>query len=228
MGYTPGIQQADHAGDLSEKEKLERELTEDLPQKVELGVGKKKPEGFLGVDVINTEQADVQQDLDEEDWVLPSNHFLEARSVHLFEHLENPIHFVENCHDILAEGGKLYIESPHLSTLNWHDPTHKRLVGSETAYKYFTEDGDFSYYTDAEFEVENVRINFAKRKLYPWNYLVEPLVNLSQTSQQIFEQTFLSRLFPAESIQMTLRKPSSADEKLRRIGEHQAAEEVFK
>lgn len=199
-----------------------KEFQTDLPHKVELGVGEKKPEGFLGVDVINTPQTDLVQDLDQPDWSLPSKHFFEARAIHLFEHLENPIQFVENCHEILAEGGELYIESPHLSTLNWHDPTHKRLVGTETAYKYFTSGGEYSYYTDIEFAVERVRITFAKRKLYAWNYIVEKLVNISQTTQRIFEQTFLSRFFPAETIQITLRKPASADQKLARIGEQSA------
>lgn len=178
-----------------------------VPVEAELGCGEDKPEGRLGVDKVDTEEVDVVEDLDSEDWSLPENHFEYVKCKDLFEHLDNPVQFVDNLYDIVAPGGVVEIRSPHLSSQNWTDPTHKRLVGVKTFYLYFTADGEYNYYSEAEFKVVNVEVGFAKRKYLFWNYIVEPLVNYSGFTQNLWEESFLSRIFAAENIQVKLRKP---------------------
>ena len=114
---------------------------EDMPRYAELGCGQDKPDGFLGVDKIDTEETDVQFDLDSEEWSLPENYFRYVRCKDLFEHLENPVQFVENLYRVVVPGGVVEVRSPHRSSQNWTDPTHKRLIGLDTFDYYFTVDG---------------------------------------------------------------------------------------
>jgi hypothetical protein len=193
-----------------------------LPKKLELGCGTRKPEGFYGVDRVDTEATDLVQDLDSENWDLPPNHFEEIRAIDLFEHLENPVNFLEEVHRIAEFGAEIVIKAPHLSSQNWTDPTHKRLAGIDTISNYFTQNGRLNFYSDARFEIESIQLRFFKRKFLFYNYLIQPLVNSSRFTQMLFEKTFLSRFFPAHNIRFHLEKPQLPREvrqKLDDIGE---------
>ncbi len=173
-------------------------------KKADLGCGEEKGDSWFGVDIEETDAVDKVQDLDEEDWDLPSNHFEEVKAKDVFEHLDNPVNFLEEVHRIAKPDAEVWIKAPHLSSNNWTDPTHKRLAGFETVKKHFTEEGDFSYYSTANFREEEVRIIFEKNIIFPWNYIVEPLVNLNWITKNFFEKSFLSRVFPAQDVEFYL------------------------
>jgi len=177
-----------------------------MKKKLELGCGELKKDGYYGVDKINTEETDQVVNLDQEKWCLPENHFTDVRAKDLFEHLDNPVQFMENLYDIMAEDGTAWIQAPHRSSQNWTDPTHKRLTGYRTIGYYFTEAGKYSYYSDAEFEVVQNKIVLPKRKVFLWNYLVEPLVNFNEFTKMVYEQSFLSKIFPADNMHFVIRK----------------------
>lgn len=183
-----------------------------MKDKIDLGCGEDKPKGFFGVDQLNTEDTDKVIDLDNQDWDLPSNHFRYAQAKDLFEHLDKPVNFMEELYRILEPGGEAYIRGPHLASNNWTDPTHKRLLGHQTIDFYFTENGLYSYYSDAEFSVRNKKITFEKRKLMFYNYVVESLVNLNDFTRSIYENTFVSSLFPSKNIEFTIRKMMDIEE----------------
>lgn len=178
---------------------------ENLPNRIELGCGEEKPTGFHGVDKIDTSETDQVIDLDKSSWDLPSNHFIEIRAVDLYEHVENPVNFFEEIYRISQEGAEIYIRTPHRSSQNWTDGTHKRLAGLDSIKFYHTTDGPYSYYSDAEFVQDEVKITFRKRKMLPWNYLVEPLININRLTKEFYEESFLSRLFPALNIEFRLK-----------------------
>jgi len=177
-----------------------------MKNKLELGCGQLKKEGYYGVDKIETEQVDQVIDLDQQEWDLPENHFTDVRAKDLFEHLDNPVQFMENLYRIMAEGGTAWIQAPHRSSQNWTDPTHKRLTGHKTIEYYFSKDGKYSYYSNSCFEVVKSRIVFPKRKVFLWNYVVEPLVNLNDFTKTIYEESFLSKIFPAKNMSFLIRK----------------------
>lgn len=149
-------------------------------------------------------------DLDTENWDLPSNQFRYARAIDLYEHLDNPVNFMEELHRILQPGGEAYIRAPHRASQNWTDPTHKRLLGFQTIDFYFTSDGHFSYYSSAEFKVLRKEITFNKRKILFYNYLIELIVNFNDFTRMLYEQSFLSRLFPSKNMVFRLKKPSKS------------------
>lgn len=91
----------------------------------------------------------------------------------------------------------------------WLDPTHRTAFSIDTL-RFFAEGDQFterSYYFDFAFSrVERARIVFHRYRWQPWNYLLEPLVNARPALQTYYEETGLSRLFPASNVEVTLRK----------------------
>lgn len=175
-----------------------------MKKRVSLGCGSDKPEGFVGVDIVDLPEVDVVQDLEEEKWDLPENHFVEVRAKDVFEHIEHSVTFLENIHSIAEEGAEVYIRSPHRSSQSWTDPTHERLVGIDTIKEYFTNKGDYNFYSDIRFRQEDVRITFLKSIFHPWNYLIEPIINLNSAIQGYYESSFLCRIFPAKNVEFNL------------------------
>lgn len=172
-----------------------------LPRKLVLGCGNKKPEGWLGVDINNTEEVDVIQDLDESDWKLLDNHFEEVIAENLFEHLSNPVVFMEELSRICKDGAEIEIKGPHLSSNNWHDPTHKRLLGRKT-FENFTVSGEYSFYSNSTFEILEKEILFAPFRKQPHKHIGYLLAN---NIPELFENTVLSRLLPARDIRFRIK-----------------------
>jgi SAM-dependent methyltransferase len=175
-------------------------MSQEIPRSLALGCGTEKPDGFYGVDIVETEEVDLVQDLDEPGWDLPTNHFSTIRAIDLFEHLENPIQFMEELYRIAKPEANILIQGPHISSDNWHDPTHQRLLGSRT-FEHFTEDTRFDFYSEARFEVIDFEITFEwfQRPLYKKisKYIANNYPNL-------YERYFFKNLFPATNIQFQL------------------------
>lgn len=108
---------------------------------------------------------------------------------------------MEELSRICKNGALIEIKGPHLSSNNWHDPTHKRLMGTNT-FENFTDDGEFSFYSDSTFEVLEKEILFAPFRKQPHKHLGYLLAN---KTPDLFENTVLSRLFPARDIRFKLK-----------------------
>jgi hypothetical protein len=110
-------------------------------------------------------------------------------------------------HRIAAPGGRIRIIGPHFTSFAWTtDPTHRRAFAINT-FEFFTQTSllDRTYYFDFAFVgVEARLIRFQKVWYQPWNWIIEPLVNQHRKIQGFFEATFLSRLFPAQNIEVVL------------------------
>ena len=103
--------------------------------------------------------------------------------------------------------GRVVVEGPHFTApAVWIDPTHRAAFSIET-FGFFVAGSDRAYYFDFHFSaVAQRRIVFHRYRWQPWNYVVEPLVNLRPAWQTFYEETFLSRLFPAANVRVTLVK----------------------
>ena len=113
-------------------------------------------------------------------------------------------------HRILRPGGRLSLTSPHFtSPAAWIDPTHRTAFSIDT-FEFFARQGRFGsreYYFDFTFErIEHAQISFHRYRWQPWNYVVEPLVNLGPRARTYYEETFLSWLFSAANVEVTLVK----------------------
>jgi len=106
--------------------------------KLDLGCGKNKQEGFLGVDSISFEGVDVVTDL-RKAWPWAENTVQEVHCSHFFEHLTQTerAHFWNELYRVLKVGAQARIISPHWShSCAYGDPTHQWPPVSEWAVYY--------------------------------------------------------------------------------------------
>jgi SAM-dependent methyltransferase len=94
--------------------------------KLDLGCGKNKREGFLGVDSIKFDGVDIVADLREK-WPWDDNSVDEVHCSHFLEHFERleRIHFANELYRVLKHDGKAQIIVPHWgSNRAYGDMTH--------------------------------------------------------------------------------------------------------
>ena len=86
--------------------------------------------------------------------------FDEILTVHVLEHVDRFLPLMEELHRVLRPGGILRIIVPHLSFYgSYTDPTHRRFFGYRS-FDYFTEEGDYNFYSRARFRIRDRRLVF--------------------------------------------------------------------
>ncbi|SRR6266498_1386939 len=180
--------------------------------KLDIGSGKRKREGFIGIDLSLGASVDVRADLET---ALPfaDNTFSEVWMNHVFEHLNDPIHSMEEIWRVCKDGATVEIRGPHFSSphLVWSDPTHKRGLSLST-FQYF--DGT-CHYAKAKFRViscnlrkGNTSFSDCGFKIWYWpfvipNFLIEQIVNSSPSWVSRYER-LASRFLSFREIQVIL------------------------
>jgi SAM-dependent methyltransferase len=135
-----------------------RDYGSEAPGKIKLniGCGRKRLPGFIGVDKFEGPATDVAHDLERFPWPFESGSVDYILMDNVLEHLTDTIGTMEECHRILRPGGILRVIVPHASsTFAFADPTHRHYFTEETFW-YFSRDFDYNYYTTAEFEIVRV------------------------------------------------------------------------
>jgi SAM-dependent methyltransferase len=172
-----------------------------------LGCGTDIRTDWVNLDRAALPGVDVVHDLSVLPLPFASGEFTHICAKDVLEHLDY-IPLLRELHRILATGGTLEIQVPHFTAAaNYIDPTHRRLFSIRT-FEFFAASCPFGreYYFDFHFaRIELRQLKFLGGPLV-WNKLVSPLVNCHPKIQNYFELTFLSRLFPAESIVVRLVK----------------------
>lgn len=112
--------------------------------------GKEKQEVTL--DIRKFKNIDIVHDLNH-DWPEDMHgQFLHISALHVVEHLNDLIHFMDQAWLCLKKGGSMYIETPLAggdSDLEFCDPTHIRCYRPYTFTNYFTPEGIEQFgYTD--------------------------------------------------------------------------------
>ena len=106
--------------------------------KLDLGCGKSKREGFIGVDTLDFEGVDQVVDL-REPWPWKSGSVAEVHCSHFIEHLTalERMHFVNELHRVLTVGGKALVITPYwASNRAYGDLTHQWPPVSEMWFYY--------------------------------------------------------------------------------------------
>ena len=94
---------------------------------LDLGCGKNKNPGSIGVDIGLDSMADVICDLDHASYPFKGNYFDTVISKQVFEHLDDIARTLREIHRVCRNKGKLTVEVPHFSCFfSYGDPTHKR------------------------------------------------------------------------------------------------------
>ena len=171
---------------------------------IDLGCGRSKLPGAVGIDFMDLPGVDVLADLNKR---LPfdDNLFDIVYSNQVFEHVQNMIGLVGECHRILKTGGLLVVHVPYFRS-SWSaiDPTHLRqfsinslhyfVCGTVEHENYRFIDTSFSKiecYLDSNYPPGPFRFLFSKMALrYPYR----------------FENSILSFVYPFETMTFVLEK----------------------
>ena len=158
--------------------------------KVDIGCGKRKKEGFIGVDVIAFEGVDVVMDAGKDKWPWEDGSVDEVHCSHVVEHFtaEQRVHFVNELHRVLKTNGTAMIITPHWASQRaYGDLTHQWPPVSEMWF----------FYLNKEWREREAPHN----QMYTcdfdatWGYGVDPsLLTRNQEYQQYAAQWFKNAL----------------------------------
>ena len=116
------------------------------------GINHVREDHKFAVDILHSPNIDLVHNLDVVPWPLPNDQFIHASAMHVVEHLQSLITFMNECHRVLKLGGSLYIETPLAGAdpdLEFADPTHVRCYRKHSFINYFTLEGIRNFgYTD--------------------------------------------------------------------------------
>jgi len=173
--------------------------------KLNVGCGLDIRTGWVNLDSHPLPGVDVVHDVTTAPWPFDENSFDEILCQNVLEHVDYP-KVLREIHRVLKPGGKVFATVPHFtSPYAYADPTHIRYFALGV-FHFFTKSSERPYYFDFEFDrIDRLYLEFPKRKLLFFNYLVEKLVNFNNVTLGLYEIGPL-RLFPAATIYVTLVK----------------------
>ena len=167
-------------------------------QKIDIGCGNNKPEGYYGVDQFPFEGVDKVFDLSSPGWPLPDSNFDYVRASHVIEHVKDTQVFLKEIHRIAKNGAEVLIETPHYSWVDsWNDPTH--IWHFSSGWARCLEKGQYLSSIVGEYQVIESKIEFNRslRSFIP--RLIAKLFG-----QEGYEKHY-AFIFPARNIHTRLR-----------------------
>ncbi len=185
-----------------------------MEQILDVGCGRAKERGAIGLDINPSSDADVIADLNHYPWPLASNSFDRILCRHIVEHVVDLVKFMEEIHRVARPGALVEIVTPHFSNrYGFTDPTHRRYLGWRS-FDYFaggravsnpnplqrlleTQHPILGFYTAVRFRIKSRRLYFARP--YRW-------VGIRWVANRFidFYELYLAFLFPARDLYVTL------------------------
>lgn len=165
---------------------------------LDLGCGKRKYPGSIGLDVSNKTDADIIHDLNVFPYPLEDNQFDYVNIDNVIEHVDNVISVMEEVHRVTKNGATIkivvpYFRSPYASV----DPTHKHFFTTMSFY-YFDPDHMFNQlyeYSDVYFKIKSVIFD---EKIS--HNLLGTIVTKIANKKPAFYEYSLSHLYPLNTL----------------------------
>lgn len=159
-----------------------------MPRILDVGCGRDKYPGAIGIDMNAATAADVICHLDRGRLPFADNSFDHVRVIHLVEHVDDVIRVMEELHRVARPGATIFIVTPHYSDVaSYTDPTHRRHLSTES-FGFFCPDasrGTGMWYTSARFRQHALNLKL----LQLWRLLgVELLANHSRPFRRFWER----------------------------------------
>lgn len=163
---------------------------------LDLGCGKKKYPGSIGLDISDKTDADIVHDLNVFPYPFEDNEFDYVHMDNIIEHVDNVIRVMEEVHRITKNGATIKIIVPYFrSPYACIDPTHKHFF-TTMSFNYFDPDHKFNKlykYSDAHFRVKNIVFDeqishnlfgkivtkIANKKLHVYEYVLSHIYPLN-------------------------------------------------
>lgn len=173
---------------------------------LDMGCGRKKIPGAIGLDINPEADADILHDLNIFPYPFEDNEFDQVHCDSILEHLDDFFQVMEEIHRITTCGGIVQGKVPYYTSFDaYTDPTHKHFFTSRS-FDYFREDHVYNYYTRARFVVEDIHLTFLKLRqlggISPHKLLgIEFFAN---RCLKVYE-AFFAYIFPAHILSFTLK-----------------------
>ena len=130
---------------------------------LDIGCGKHKTPGAIGLDSNPRTGADVIHSLDVVPYPFPDNEFDLIVGNQVIEHVEDVLAVVAELYRIARPGAIIRLDTPHYSDIaSYTDPTHKHHLTTES-FAYFTgKRPDFDFYSEVSLRPRTVRVTLLK------------------------------------------------------------------
>lgn len=127
-------------------------------QKLNVGCGETKKEGYVNLDWSPLVHPDVAHDLNVLPYPFPDGSFDLIEAYHVLEHLDRPFAIMKEFHRILKPGGALRVRVPHFSRGFTHA---EHAHGFDVTFPlYFNKDFTKSGYYGVSFDCESVTMRW--------------------------------------------------------------------
>ncbi len=188
---------------------LEQIINKNTTVIIELGCGRKKKQGRIGVDKLDLPNVDIVADLEDGLSFLPDNSVDQIHSRSVFAHIENFENLMREIVRVLKKNGTAHIFVSHFSNpYYFSDYTHTMFFGLYTFY-YFVETKHQpkrkipNFYTDIRIRIVSQRLVFTspfwfRRRIKKLFGLV---VNCHRSIQEFYEEN-LCYIFPCYGIEI--------------------------
>jgi SAM-dependent methyltransferase len=162
---------------------------------LDLGCGRNKQPGAIGVDRDPASQADLLCDLNRVPYPFRADSFDDIHLHHVIEHLEDVVAVVAEIWRIARHGGRVFIATPHFSSVHsYTDPGHRQRLarGSFDQVRKDLPPGR---------SIEVVRKEIRFHPGYFWSWPAQLIYRISPNKYE----KFFAFLFPARELVFELR-----------------------
>jgi len=188
---------------------LNQILSGNQPVILELGCGKNKKPGAIGIDRIDLPGVDIVADIENGLDFIPDDSVDEIYAHSCFEHIRNFEKLMSETVRVLKKDGKAFVYVPHFSSpYCYSDPTHIRFFGLYSFYYFTGSKYQLSrkvpdYYFKTKIKIVSQKLVFDSpfllRKIV--KRVIGAIFNLSRFSQEFYEEN-LCYIFPCYAIEM--------------------------
>lgn len=104
-----------------------------MMRRLNLGCGLQPIAGWVNTDRVKLPGVDIVHDLDTAPWPWDDASVDEISAIDVFEHVDDPLIFMNQAARVLKPGGILRMRTPHWQNINsFSDPTHRRHPTEQT------------------------------------------------------------------------------------------------
>lgn len=134
-----------------------------ISNKLDVGCGDRKREGYIGMDVVQLPGVDVVHDMNKTPWPFDDNAFEEIVFDDVLEHSTNLLGILSDVYRVAKPDCIIKISTPHFSSDNMYsDPTHTVFFSSRS-FNYFDKSLEYKhsfYLKDVNFKIIKCHISF--------------------------------------------------------------------
>ena len=142
--------------------------------KLNLGCGFDKLDGYINIDNRSECSPDVVFDLNIFPYPFETNTFSEIIMDHVIEHLDDPLLVLQEIYRISAPEAKIYLNCPHFSG-NWVHPGHKSAI-SVHLFDFLKSDYG-ERYGETNYMVDDIKLKWLRAEKGKRGYLIFKILN---------------------------------------------------